>query len=345
MAAGYPSGFNTFVPSHEASGGLIVGFSRNPKSFKVNQYIKLVPVKKSVGYYLTITAEEAARVINANLSDFVWPDGAEAPMGNDNLESFAYTKFQTARYVFPFNLGQKAVDQADWQIVQVHGGIAAQKAMTARTVGVWNTIGTGANWGANTDTATNVAGGQLDVATTANPYIKKLFRSVAETILKATLGVVKREDLVCVLNPHTAGLISESAELIDHFKNNQFALAQIRQDAPNQNGMWGLPDVLYGVKIVVEDAVRVTSKKGATKATGYVCPAQTLTFMARPGGLVGMEGIPEFSTAQVFCYEEFTTETKSDPDNRRTQGRVVEDYVPALVAPAAGYMVTSATAT
>ena len=62
--------------------------------------------------------------------------------------------------------------------------------------------------------------------------------------------------------------------------------------------------------IVVEGAVKVTSKKGAaTKTTGYCMPSQAAVVLARPGGLMGMEGIPEFSTIQGFFYEEFTVET------------------------------------
>lgn len=347
MAYAFPGGAigNTFVPSHEASGSLITGFSRNPKKFRLPQYVKYIPVKQSAGYYMTINNEEGARIVNTNLNDFYWGDGSEAPMGNDNLESFTFNKFYTKRYAFPFNIGNKATEQASWEVTAVNAGFMGMKAMTARTQFAWNVLGTTGNWSSNTDTATNTAGGLLDAATTANPYIKKLFRAVSENILKATNGVVQRDDLICVMNPHTAGLISESQELIDHFKNNQFALAQVRGDAPNQNGQWGLPDQLYGVKVLVEDAVKVTTRKGATRSASYVCPATDIVFLARPGQLQGMEGIPEFSTAQFFFYEEFTVEQKEDPDNRRTLGRVIDDYDFQLCQPLSGWLTTAATAT
>jgi hypothetical protein len=342
MAVSFPGGLNTFVPSHEATGGLTIGFSRNPKRFKVLRYVKRVPVKKSVGYYLTITAEEAARIINTNLSEFVWADGEEAPMGNENTESFAYTPYTTIRYSFEFNLGQKAIDQADWKVLQVHAGIKAQQAMTALTQNVWNTAGTTGNWGANTGTATSLGGGLLDNSTTTTLYIKTLIQTVVENILKITLGVVQREDLVMVMNPTTAGKIAKSQEVVDQLKQSVYALPMLQQGEKFSN--WGLPPELYGIPVTVEDAVKVTSKKGAaTKTTAYVMPAGQIAFFARPGGLMGMEGIPEFSTMQIFSYEEMTVESKTDPDNRRTKGRVVDDNVPALVAPASGYLVTSAT--
>ena len=81
MAYAYPSGFNTFVPSFEASGHLVVAFSREPKDFPLNQWISLTPVKKSVGYFLRITPEVAARVINTDLREFIWSDGDDSPDG------------------------------------------------------------------------------------------------------------------------------------------------------------------------------------------------------------------------------------------------------------------------
>lgn len=341
MAAAFPSGSNTYVPSHEASGGLTVGFSRNPKKFKINQWAKIVPVKKGSGYYLRITAEEAARVINADLNDFVWHDGQEAPMGNDNLESFEYVKFATQRYAYPFNLGDKAVDQADWKVLEVHGGIAAQKAMTARTIKALGVLTTTGNWGSSTDTATNLGGGKWDVSGATDKFILKAFGAASEAILKATLGVATQEDLVCIINPNVARQMAESEEIRDFIKQSPVAMAQVRGDVPSQTGQWGLPDRLYGIKIVVEDAIRVTSKKGATRAAGYCMPAATAIFATRTEGLVGMEGIPEFSTFQLFMYEEHTVETKRDSDNRRTVGRVVDDFDAELVAPASGYLVTA----
>jgi hypothetical protein len=43
----------------------------------------------------------------------------------------------------------------------------------------------------------------------------------------------------------------------------------------------------------------------------------------------------------MFAYEEMTVETKNDSDNRRTIGRVVENLVPKVVAPASGVLFTN----
>lgn len=341
MAAAFPGSSNVYVPNHESSGNLIVGYSRNPKKFAINRYCKIVPVTKDVGKYLNITAEEAARIINTDLADFSWRDGAEAPAGNDNLESFEFLEYRTERYIFPFNLGHKTVNHADWPIISIHAGFAAQKAMTARTVAAQTVMTTAANWSGNTDSATNKGGGAWDASSATNKYIRRSIDAIKLAIHEATLGTVNPDqDLHCVISPNLAIQSAETEEFRDMLKNSPFALAEVRGDVENQNGTWGLPSKLYGMPLEIEDAVKVTSKKGATKVTAKVQALGDAFFLSRPGGLQGMEGIPEFTTLQIFMLEEFTVETMDDKNNRRTVGRVVEDYGVELAAPASGYYLT-----
>ena len=65
--------------------------------------------------------------------------------------------------------------------------------------------------------------------------------------------------------------------------------------------------------------------------------------MSRPEGLMGSEGVADFATCQIFSYEDMTVETKKDPDNRREQGRIVDDFDVQVVAPASGFLMTSCT--
>jgi hypothetical protein len=342
MAAGYPSGFNTFVPSFDASGHLAIAFSRNPKDFSLNRYITLTPVKKSSGYYLRITAEQAARVINkTTLAEFVWPDSNDAPTGEWGTESFQFVPFNTTRYAFPFRLGYKAVDQADWKILANHSMIAAQDAMTARTVRtVQKLLDTTQYDSSHVATATSLGGGFWSAGTTSNPYIKIAMNKAAQQIQLDTLASVKVRDLQLVVSPVVAAAMAASSEIQDYVKNSPFAMAQVRGDSPSNNGQWGMPDMLYGYGLVVEDAVQVTSRKGATRAASYVFDGNTALMVARPGELTGHAGGPSFSTGHIFTYEEMTVEQRDDPDNRRIAARVVEDYDVQVVAPASGFIIT-----
>ena len=348
MAAVFPGGnaASTFVPNFEASGKIIIGFSRNPKTFPINQYVTIVPVKQGVGYYLKRTVENAGRILVSTVSDRAWPDGNDAPTGEDNTESHEYFKFLTERYAFPFRFGYKAVDQADWNIVAAHAEDAAQQAMTGRTLNVTTTIETSGNYGSNTSSATSLGGDFLNNGTadgSGSGYVlKKALQAAGIAINKATWGTVKPKDLVCRAAPDLADPISRSKEIHAYLKESPFALAQVRGDVESQNGLWGLPDSLYGFKWVIEDAVYNSKKKGDTASLGYVASSNVLPILARPGKLVGVVGAPSFSSVHVWVYEEMTVENKDDVDNRRHSGRVVDDYGQDLVASAASYLITLA---
>jgi hypothetical protein len=344
MSVGFPAGNpgNTYVPSFDATGNLVVSYSRNVKDFAVNQYVTLTPVKFGTGYYLRITPENAARVLSTDLADFIWPDAHDAPTGEWNTESHEFEQYATFRYAFPFRLGYKAVDQAAWKIVAYHAAMAAQQAMTGRTVKVIKVLEDTTQVAAShTSTATATTGGLLTAGSPTNPVIKQAFNFMAIQIQKDTLGVVQPKDLVVVMSPETADPFGRTQEVHTYLKESPFALAQVRGDVKSQNGAWGLPDQLYGFKLSIEDCVRVTSRKGAASlTTGYAKSSNSLTMLARPGQLVGVEGAPSFSGIHVFAYEEMTAETKDDPDNRRTAGRVVEDNDVRMVSPVSVYIMT-----
>jgi hypothetical protein len=359
MAAVYPSGTNTYLPSFDATGNMIVSFSRNVKDFALNKYVTITPVTKSTGYYLRLTYEQAARVSNANLNDFVWHDGNDAATGEFNKESFTFDSYKTERYAFPFRLGYKAVDQADWKIIAQHSAIIGQQAMTARTLQVFNKINTNTNWDLTSGTeqwystaslaltGLGVAGGTssstsglagLARGTANNPVIKKFLNAAAIRMNKKTLGVVGPKDLQWVMSPSVAQVLAVSEELQDYLKQSPFALSQVRGDSASQNGIYGLPDQLYGYNVVIEDAVRIGQKKKDTAAPDYIW-GNTTALIARPGQLVGFEGAPSFSALHLMMYEEMTVEQRDDPDNRRITARVVEDYGTEVVAPVAGFVI------
>lgn len=355
-AFGYPAGQNTFIPSFEASGHLIVSYSRNPKEFPLNQYCAIKQVKKTQGYYLQLTAEEAGRVINSNLAEAVWPDGNDAPSEVWGNESFVFQSYLTQRYTWGFNVGYMASEQADWKILSQYAAIKAQQAMTARTVLAYAQLTTTGNYATNhVDSAVNWSSsattpGFLNVGTGTNPILKAALNKMARRIHLDTLGAVKIKDLVFLIDPVIADALGRSQEVHQYLANSPFALAQVRGDSPNQNALWGLPTEIYGYPILVEDTVQVTSKKNLSSVPGYGAGGATTAFvpggntavmLARPGSLVSEAGGVDFSTLQLFMYEEMTVETKDDPDNRRTKGRVVENYAANVVAPASGVICTN----
>jgi hypothetical protein len=344
VATGYLSPNAGYIPNWEASGKIIVDFSRNPGDFALPKYVQYVKTPKKVGYFLQITPDNSARILNTDLSEFRWPDGQPRPMGNDNSKDFQFVKFSTDRYAFPYTLGDLTIDQTDWDIVAMHARMAAQQAMTGRALRVLTLATTGGNWPtAHTATATVAGGGKWDVAMSTTPFIKKSLMTAAIQINKDTLGVVKPKDLHLVINPTLASLMASSQEIIDQVKQAANTINLIRgEDRVNNVGGWLLPDVLYGFPVVIEDTVRVSTHRGTnTQTIGYEMADTVALLMARVGGLDGLYGAPSFSTAQVFMHEEMTVETFDDTLNRRTIGSVVENYVEALVSTASGFLFTA----
>jgi hypothetical protein len=337
----FPGQSNTYVKDFRSSGKLQVSFSRNPRDFALPNYIQYVPVKRDQGYYLVINAEQAARLVGGDLDEFVWPDGADRPMNHDGTEKFNFSDYRTIRRNYGFVIGDKASSQADWNIMDTEATFHAQQAMTARTRMVNKVLSNPANWdAAHTMNVASIPGnsGAWDVSTTARQDIKRSLNYGSQVILKATLGKVRKRDMVLVMNPDTASQISETQEIVDHIKGSPEAYSQVK----GGEGKWsefGLPDKLYNFHIVVEDAVMVTSiRNAATVTRSYVMDSGVVYLMSRPGGLEPVSGGPNFSTCCLFLYEDMTVETLKDTNNRRASGNVVDDFTSVLTAPASGFM-------
>ncbi len=346
MTARLPGGYNTYIPSFEAS-GQVISMTRDTESFKLPQYVQYVTTKKDVGFYLKLDIDQPARVVDD--SDHVWEDGQDAPTGTDNLGNFEYVQYRTKRRAYAFNLGNKAVEQADWKILASQAAIVAQQAMTNRTARVATLLTTSSNWpAANTSDANALNGGLgkfslgSDDPTSANYLaIKVGLMAAVRNIAAATNGLVQFKDLVWVMNDNMAMALANTAEMHNYVKNTPFAKAQRDGTEPNPNVAWGLPSHVYGIEVVIEDAWRVTSRPGATVTRALCWPDATSVLISRKGGLEGQYGLPSYSTVQLHFYEEMTVESKYDPDNRRHAGRVVEDFIELLVAGPAGYMISN----
>lgn len=345
MTAAYPSAMNTFVRDHDATNKMVIDFARNVNKFAVNKYCQIVPVKKVAGFYLVMTVEEAGRIQHTDLRNFVWPDGQPAPEFNDGQESHEFLAYETKRYAYGFNLGDLTIDQASWNILAGHSSIKSRQAMTARTQLAITALTTTGNYAADhvlDVTAISGNTGTLVQSTTARQDIKRTLTTAAEKILDDTLAAVELDDLMVVINSSLAGKLSQCQEIVDHIKGSPDALAQVRGELPNGNAMYGLPEKLYGFPIVVEKTRKVTTKKGVTTSRSQILAEATPFMCARPGGLVGVADAPNFSTGVIFALEEMSVETLRDTNNRRTTGRVVENLVAKVVAPASGVMFQNA---
>ncbi|MCP4783366.1 MAG: hypothetical protein GY903_01160 [Fuerstiella sp.] len=328
---------NAFVPSHASSKRMMVDYSRNIKKFALNQYIQVVPVDEGKGYYLEMDHEEAGRIVNDG-KEFAWPDGAPAPSGNPHQREFEFKIFQTHREAYPYALGDKGLKQASFPLLDATAAANGQKAMTRRTKDVCDMFTTTGNHiAAHVIDVSTLSTGTWGQSTTQRQTIKKSIRTLQELMLDATLAAIEEEDLILVINSALAKTLSESQEIVDYIKRSPVALAQIKGELNkgNANAMYDLPKQLYGINLVVEKTRKVTSKRGATRAVSQVLASGTPFMTARPGSLIGQYGAPSFSGGTCFVFEEMKVETFRDKKNRRTEGRVVDDYAVVATAPAA----------
>jgi len=342
MAKVAPGGYNTYIPNTDATNHMVVEFSRNPQEFRMAEYCQYVPVDKNIGQYIEMNVEEAGRVMDDDGSDHYWADGAQRPSNAGRTEDFEFLLYRTRRREHGFNIGQEAADQAEWQVLAQNSRIQVQQAMTQRTTRAVSVMHTVAGYASgHSETAvTNITGvtGYLDVSTVTRSDIKRTFDFMADTIRQATLGAVKPSQLMVVVGPEWARKIAVCQEIRDYLqqmvKSDTYVTGNL---GPHLN--YGLPESLYDYKIVVEDAIKVTNKKGGTKATSYVWPGDKIVMCSRIGELVGTEG-PSFSSFSTFLKEELSIEEKHDKDNRRHMGSVVDNEVTVHTSPLSSFIVT-----
>jgi hypothetical protein len=348
---------NTFVPSTEATRNMIVDYSRNVQSFALNKWLYIVPVTKMVGLYTKMTVEEAGRMLNSDARDDYWPLGQDAPDDRGRMEKFDFPSFHTKRYRRGFRIPGEVAEEASWDILAQHARIIAQHAMTRRTRLAATLVQTTTNWAATHTSAvtglTNGAGitvtGKWDVSTTARLDIKKSLICGIQAIQKDTFNAVNINDIKLVIGPDTAAGMATSQEIADFVKGSPAARDYIGNKL-GPNAYYGLPRDLYGVEIILEDAVYTSSRKGnSTQTKSWVWDGDKPALLYRAGGesgksddgLVGPDNsneAPTFSTVTCFMKEEMTVESKYDNDNRVHKGRIVENFDLQLTSDISGFL-------
>lgn len=338
MPVGYPSFKSVHIP-RLASEEFIIGYTRNQDSFAVNSYTQAVPVEKRSDLYVRLDADNASRILSSGAEDFNWAPGADRPDGKWNLESFDFRGFTCKRKAYGFKLDTDTVNEAEYNIVNTETRAKAQQAMTARSLIATTLLTTSGNH-SNTLASSNWSSKKWDAGTTANPYFLEGLLLMYKTIHLASQGSVSPADIVVVLNPDNARLISTSAEIRDYVKylDNSKVNQQFFSGNPALVRNFGLPTEYMGFTLRVEDAVRNTAKKGGTQSKGYMWTSDVAVMLARPNGQEGEASSKiRLATCTIFEKENMNVEMfDSDDDarwNRVVKGSIVDDYDAVLTSP------------
>ena len=341
----YPGSVDTYVPSLSAD--LVIEFSRNPDKFPLVQYCDYRIVDKMRGYYVRMLNDTQVRIIDD--TDNIWADGSDSPIWTDGTDPFTFPQYNCVRRRQPKRIGHLAIDQAGWDIVDQASRFEAMQLMTKRVRRIHETLTTSANWSyglnnaqSNYATATTAGGGVWGSATSTNPYITKSLAYAQIAIEQATYGVVRAGDLHLVLNPNTAKVVRESQEFID-FMKQQAQSVQIWTAESEQFRLYGLPDFLMGLHVIVDNTVYNSAAPGASASLAFTLPDNYAVLMSKPRA-ISPAASSSFSTFSAFLYEDMKVEVFSDPEQRRVNLYVTEnidDSSNALVAPQSGFLIST----
>jgi hypothetical protein len=344
-----PGPGNVYVPG---ATNRVVEYTRDPASFPFSQYVEIAPTDKESGLYKEINPTDAVTVVS--LADYHWPDGQPRPIGAPIPHR--WLNFDAKRYNFPFRLGNLSVDQADDDIVASNARGMAAKAMTHRTLEAMTAGTASGNWGSNTAATVGPALGGAAAGTTwygadtTTRVIKESFALVAIAIQKATGGAVSGTQLGVIINPTTARKMALTGEINAYLTQHEQAMSNLQGNDPqNLLNIYGMPPMLYGVRIVVEDAVRQTTRRDedASGTVSYCLADDKAIFFtmdpvtAQPSGInINPNAATQsYSTFTMFTKEEMTVETKIEEWDRLTEGAVVDHRDIKIAAPASGYLI------
>lgn len=341
MAIVYPHQNASVIPLLELSGSLKVGYGRNLER-TVNRYSKVTPVKGRVGTYLRFNPKDAPR-LTTRTQKSNWPLGTPRPINSTNGVGFETLPFRTNRDTETVPLDKTVIDTASFPIMKTHSAALAQKIHTRLAYNVCAELTNTANFDAtHVATATALAGGVLSGGTTADPRIKNAFDAAARVIQKDTFGAVNWTNLSVLMNPTTAQKLSSTREIREYVMQQASSADYINMKSGEARGVFGLPSVLYGYKVVVEDVWYNGANRGsASEEASPVFPDNTIVVFLNEGDLEVPEGATSFATCHRFVYEEYTMESKTDDWDRMVLMACTMDYDVQIVAPPTGFIITN----
>ena len=334
-----------FTPNYgwadpEVSGLLQAQWGRNPATFQVNKWTKLVPTRQMQGLIQVLDPANGARVVNVN--DYQWPQGNDPPRGEQDW--FTESSFVAQRFAPTFNIPVATAQQLasiGVDTVAGHASTHAQKAMTIRTINAVTAATTTGNWGSNYSAApSGVGGGNWTGSSVANQYIKKTIQGAQLAIMKSSGGAIQANEISMLCGPAVAQVISQAPEFTDFVKQMGLSLDIMRGTA-NVVDPYGIPKNLYGLKeIVVDMTMRVTSQSGASSTTVTPVMGNSVVFYTNRSDVPGITGGWDWSTIQIFSFQNLEVSTEYQQFEERIRGKVVETHAAKVAVPQSGYLIS-----
>lgn len=346
MATGFPSYTNVFVPGFSASmtEKLIVDYGRDPKKAPINMLAGITTTDLPAGYFNRQKPEAQSRLLD-DPAAYEFPDNTLFSPKQDNRRDFDYVTWVAKRYAYPAYVGDMELEYASWDIqAQVVNDLGNQ-AILNRMKQFYNVLNTSGNYLSGlTDTATNYGGGLWSAGTSANRYIEKTVQSVLIAMDKASVNGVNPEELFLVVTPTVAMAMARSQEIADGLFRTTDYKEHLQYDLwKGQLTRYGLPPVLYGINLVVDNWVKTTTRIGQTTSSTYTADTNSAYFLTKPGGIKSFSGGSSFGSVQFFVPKgkEMVTEVLDQPVDKRKMIRCIDMFDVKLVSRECTALVTN----
>lgn len=370
---------NVFIPGYAGDGEsqkrFIVGYTLNEEDFALNNYITVLGADKPIAYYLKYHSQDFVRVPQAAGNDLRWADGADRPRAQENPR-FTNISYELYRYGDQTTIGDMMEEFSDIgsQIPIVQDTFATQ-FMVRRAIATQTVLTTSTNypsdgtthyytkWGVLANDSSIVGSGQtyptgyFGTAGTStgydgtldDPLFKKMVNHATGLILRRTNGRVKPQDLCLVVNPNTAARLAATREIrsFNAQQANSIDYTKGQGDFP----MWpsfGLPNPLYGLRVIVDPTTKVTAKQDHVndEVQTYVVADNQVSILARPGSVSGMKGSAAYSSLVLWQHKKFAMKPETFPDveNKRLKIAFSDMYTVQLVAPEGSFTIADISA-
>lgn len=347
---------NGFLP---AATGQAVTYVRDPNKFQVNKYAQLIKCPKPLVAYAVLDPDAPVRRVTD--AEFAWPDNQPRPRPQNTQGDWVWNEVRVNRRNYGYTVGEQALETADWPAKAFFNGIILSLAMTNLTKRFIDLAETTGNWSGNTSDAGVLNGLGTTWANASNDpgngahflAIKKSLLQAVRNILLLTNSMVSIGDLRLVISPDLAITMAATSEIHSVLQYQEKTIRLLKGDEPeisSTNQFFGLPEKLYGLPLIIEDAAYVNQRPNSahTYATidvnRFFVKAKTSAIIcSRVGGLDGVYGAPNFSTFQRYFYKYYMAiEAFHEVKDKLFESHVVDQFKEILAATRSGWLITNA---
>ncbi len=348
MAFAFPSPTNVFIQGYggEVTSRLAVEYVRNWKKFPFLDLCTRVQIPQPIYLYKRIDPTAQGRVIN-NPQAYLYPDGQDFPITSESNKSpLDYVQVVAERRGFGYKIGNMMQKFSPDDEIARAVNVIGNQAMTEMAIKFWSVASTSGNYlTGHTDTATNLGGGTWANATLTNKYIQKTLNAVRRQIDKATYGTVGVDDLVLVIGPELADVMGRCAEIADGFPRQEGWDRYLQFEVfKQQRALYGLPPVLYGFTLMVDNTLKTTTKPlASTTTTSFLPTSDSAYVMTKSGFMKGENGSQAFSSFCLFevAGEELKVEVLEEKMHDRSLIKATTFYDIGATGKEGSYLITS----